>query len=109
MTERKRRRAATEKKTALVTKTVTTTVNKMDETEEVTKEVEVFETDPAYVMVKAGVTRSLAQYESLRVDVSVSMPCYKEMVQQTYDATAEMVADMLENEVDQYLGSCPYL
>ena len=86
------------------TKTVVTSINKGEETEEVTQEVEVFETDPAYISVKAGVTRSLAQYESLRVDVSIMMPCYKEMINQTYEAVADTVSEMLENEVEQYLG-----
>ena len=46
--------------------------------EEKRKSIEVrkFETDPAYVRVNAGVTKNLGNYESLRVDVSLTVPCY---------------------------------
>ncbi len=106
MAERKKRkRKSKEKIVVMSTKTVTTSVVKGEETELVTKEVEVFDVDPAYVSVKAGVTRSLAQYEFLRVDVSIMMPCYKEMVNETYEAIADQVSEMLENEVEQYIST----
>lgn len=63
-----------------------------------------FETDPAYVRVSAGVTRQIRDYESLRVDVAISMPCYKEQVQDTFNEVRERVADFLEQEVNEYLG-----
>lgn len=68
------------------------------------QEIHIFETDPARVRVNAGVTKNLGNYESLRVDVAISVPCYKEMVQETFDAVAEEVSDLLYEEVDNYLA-----
>ena len=102
---RKRKKKNKEKIVTMSTKTVTTSVVKGEETELVTKEVEVFDVEPAYISVKAGVTRSLAQYEFLRVDVSIMMPCYKELIDVTYEAIADQVSGMLESEIDQYLNT----
>lgn len=67
-------------------------------------EVQEFQTDPAYVTVKAGLTKQIRDYESLRVDVSLSVPCYLEDVPATFDAVAEIVAMRLQSEVDNYMG-----
>lgn len=72
------------------------------ESEEI--EVHVFETEPAYVRVAAGQTINLGDFESLRVDVAVTMPCYAEQVGDTQKECAEWVAARLGAEVDQYLG-----
>ena len=58
---------------------------------------------PAYVRVSAGVTKNLGNYESLRVDVSVSMPCHVDDIEGTYDRTSDIVAGYLETEVNNYL------
>lgn len=68
-------------------------------------EVRQFVTEPAYVRVNAGVTKNLGNYESLRIDVSVSVPCYVEEVAQVEKRVAAMVADMLDAEVDEYVGN----
>lgn len=78
-----------------------------DETpEEETVEVEVheFATEPAYIRVNAGVTKSLAPYESLRVDVSLSVPCYTEEIDSIYEGVSQRVYELLEQEVDAYLN-----
>jgi len=67
-------------------------------------EVRRFETEPAYVRVNAGVTKNLGNYESLRVDVSLTVPCYVEEIEQVQQKTAELVADMLDAEVTEYVG-----
>lgn len=69
------------------------------------QEVHVFETEPAMVRVNAGVTKNLGNYESLRVDVAISVPCYAEMVDDTFDAIAEQVSELLADEVENYLDS----
>lgn len=66
--------------------------------------VHVFITDPAYVRVGAGVTRKIADFESLRVDAGVSIPCYKEQIEEQFDASAEWVAERLDEQLDQWLG-----
>jgi hypothetical protein len=61
-----------------------------------------FEVDPAYVRVNAGVTRNLGNYESLRLDVSITVPCYVEKIQETFDAVSTRVAALLESEIEKY-------
>lgn len=71
-----------------------------DEFEEI--DVQKFDVEPAYVSVKAGVTKSLREYESLRVDVSAQIPCYREKMDETFTYGADWVADKLVEEVDNY-------
>ena len=72
----------------------------VDEYEEV--EVQVFHTEPAFVKASAGVTKSLRQFESLRVDVSMTLPCYTEKADEAFDYAAGWVSDRLYDEVDNY-------
>ena len=76
--------------------------NSTEEIETVEKEVHIFETDPAFVRVSAGMTVNLGDYESLRVDVAVTMPCYAEMVDETQQEIGAWVQDRLQNEIDEY-------
>ncbi len=64
-----------------------------------------FVTEPAYVRVSAGVTKNIGNYESLRVDVAITAPCYIEEVKEVEERIAVMVSDMLTKEVDEYLGT----
>jgi len=106
MSERKRRsRKAPAKQQNEGTKKVWVTPFKnADEIETVEKEVHIFETEPAYVRVAAGQTINLGSYESMRVDVAITMPCYTEMVDETQLECANWVAEKLQYEVDQYTG-----
>ena len=63
-----------------------------------------FVTEPAYVRVSAGVTRNMGNYESLRLDVSVSIPCYVEEIERVQAEAADIVAKALEREQDNYTG-----
>lgn len=72
----------------------------VDEYEEI--EVQKFQVEPAYIFVKAGTTKSLRQFESLRVDVSAQIPCYMEKMDETFSYGADWVADKLMDEVDKY-------
>jgi len=74
----------------------------LEESEEI--EVQVFETEPAYARVGAGVTKKIREYESLRVDVGASIPCYREQLAEQMEVTAEFVAERLDKECDKYLG-----
>lgn len=67
-------------------------------------EVRTFKTDPAFVRVNAGVTKNLGNYESLRVDVAITVPCYVEEIEKVQKRAAALVADMLDAEVAEYLG-----
>ena len=96
---RKRTRPA--KQEHATTKRITTNIYGK-EAEAVTKEVEVFETDPAYVRVNAGRTVNLGNFESLRVDVSITVPTYKETIEETFEALGDEVESMLDYEVSRY-------
>ena len=62
-----------------------------------------FETEPAYVRVNAGVTKNMGNYESLRLDVSISMPCYVEEIDEVQAIVADSVADFLDAEIKNYI------
>lgn len=105
MVERVRRQ--TRNSTAAVHESVlTVTGSGVGVTEEKRKVLEVrrFETEPAYVRVNAGVTKNLGNYESLRVDVSLTVPCYVEEIEKVQPRVAGLVADMLDKEVEEYVG-----
>ena len=67
-------------------------------------EVHKFITEPAFIRVSAGVTKSTGNYESLRVDVAVTRPCYVEAIDTVYAEVAEYVAEKLDAEIRAYLG-----
>lgn len=71
---------------------------------EKTIEVHKFITDPAHVRIAAGVTKSTGNYESMRIDVSVTLPCYKEQVDDTINHLSAYVAEKLDAEITEYLG-----
>lgn len=106
MTEskRKRTRKAPAKTDAKVTKTVRTKVFG-EEKEEQDVEVMPFEVEPAYVRAAIGTTRNLGDYESLRIDVAVTIPCYVETINETYEEAAEWVAEKLEEELELFAES----
>lgn len=50
-----------------------------------------FISQPASISVKAGLTINLGNYESGRVDVMLTMPCYPEEVDETYEVVKQWV------------------
>ncbi len=101
---RRVRRRGSEVTTHDATVTVLASGVGIDEEKRKVIEVRKFETEPAFVRINAGVTKNLGNYESLRVDVAISVPCYVEEIETVQKRTAEMVADMLDTEVEEYLG-----
>ena len=67
--------------------------------------VQKFEADPAYVRVNAGVTKNVGEYESLRVDVSISVPCYKEEIDEIIPVVGDMASDHLDQQVALFMGT----
>lgn len=61
-----------------------------------------FAVEPAYVRVSAGMTVNMGNFESLRVDVAISMPCYKEEIDEAVPIVADMVSAHLTEELYQY-------
>jgi hypothetical protein len=64
------------------------------------------EANPAYVGVSGSTTKNLGNYESLKVSVSVNLPCAPTApaVRKTFDAASEMVAEFIKLEIDNALG-----
>lgn len=102
---RTRKRTKPQEQAVESTKRVTVVPFKdSDEEEVVEKDIHVFQSDPAYIRVSAGQTINMGDYESLRIDVALTMPCYPEMVDDTQAEVADWVANRLADEVDNYTG-----
>jgi hypothetical protein len=84
-----------------VLKVFTSSVGVEEERQEVI-EVRKFEVEPAYIRVNAGVTKNMGNYESLRIDVSLSVPCYVEEMDKVFPKVADMVAAYLDIEKENY-------
>lgn len=73
--------------------------------ETVDVDVHEFVSEPAYIRVGAGTTRNMGNYESLRVDIAITMPCYPNEIDRVYPQVSDKVYDLLDEEVSMYLGS----
>jgi hypothetical protein len=60
-----------------------------------------FVTEPARVQMDLGLTLNLGNYESARVAVSVTIPCYKEEMEAAYAFGSAWVKDRIQKEVDE--------
>ena len=56
-----------------------------------------FISQPASISVKAGMTINLGNYESGRIDVMLTMPCYPEEVDETYESVKQWVDARVEH------------
>lgn len=64
------------------------------------------EEDPAaFVRVGAGMTINLDNYESLRIDCGVTIPCKRESLKEAYDIASEFVAERISEEQVHWLGT----
>ena len=54
--------------------------------------------EAAYVKVAAGLTINIGNFQSLRVDVSVSLPCLSSECERTYETASAYVAEFLQQE-----------
>lgn len=61
-----------------------------------------FLVEPAYVRVNAGMTKNMGNYESLRVDVSLTVPCYTEEIDRVFPSVADRVSVFLQDELKNY-------
>ena len=68
---------------------------------DVTIEVNTFATDPARVQVGYGTTLNLGNFESARVDVLVSVPCYKEEIDDAFVAAKKWVEEKVAAEIHE--------
>jgi hypothetical protein len=58
-----------------------------------------FLTQPAKVAVKYGATLNMGNFESVRVDIMVEMPCYKEDVDELYKVIADYTESLITEHV----------
>jgi hypothetical protein len=61
-------------------------------------EVKAFDGTPAEVRVTASRTINLGNYESLRIEAGVSLPCYAEEVERGLEVGSNIVGKIIENE-----------
>jgi len=66
-------------------------------------EVRKFEVEPAYISVNHGRTMNLGDYESARLDVRVSVPCYPEEINEALLYADKTAHDFLEDSIDEYV------
>ena len=63
-----------------------------------------FVTDTANVSVKFGATIPTGDYQSVRVDVMISCPCYKEEVVDVFYNVRDLCDKLVEGEVSRLTG-----
>ena len=59
----------------------------------------IFDEEPAIVRSSMGATLSMGGYESIRVDVAITMPCHPENVKKMYKKIRDEVEGLLQKEV----------
>lgn len=97
------KKATAEEKTA--TFVVTNTYSKSgkpagENVDEGTIMVRRFETDVAVVGVDYGMTMNLGNYESVKVNVALQMPCYVEEIDGAHEFAAKWVEDRVGKEIN---------
>ena len=88
-----------EKRDALIR--VTRTVLGQEKMEEKYLEIRPFATTPAQVTVAGSRTVNLGNYESAKIHVAVTMPCYKEEVREVLDSVTRFVDEELSRRLDE--------
>ena len=61
-----------------------------------------FRVEPAYVRVNVGMTKNMGNYESLRVDVSLTIPCYTEEIDKVFAMAADKASTFMGEELKNY-------
>lgn len=75
------------------------------------KEVEVLRSiftdneQPALVKVGAGMTINLGNFESLRIDCGVTIPCHPHDIERAYEVASNFVADRIADEQTAWTGA----
>lgn len=64
-----------------------------------------FETAPAYVCNKVGVTKNMGNFESVRIDVGVKIPCYTEEINEVEKQAAMWVDRKMDAKLSEIEGS----
>lgn len=59
---------------------------------------------PAYIKVAAGLTINMGNFESLRIDCAVTLPCRRESLQEAHQIASDFVAERISEEQTNWLG-----
>jgi len=63
-----------------------------------------FETEPAKVTVDYALTVNLGNFESAKIGVSVTVPCYSEEIDKAYEFAQGWAEERLSHERDQIVN-----
>jgi len=66
-----------------------------------------FDVEPAFVRASVGVTRNTGNYESLRIEASLTMPCVPERADDVFRQCAERVGGWITQELEYYGVAAP--
>lgn len=92
-----------EDETLVVTRTHVVARQEIDgTTKKKTLKVRRFKVEPAFVRVSSGTTKNLGNYESMRIDVSITLPCYAEEIDDVVPVLADKVAKYVDEEIKLY-------
>jgi hypothetical protein len=94
---------ALSQQSAPATATVTRTVGKVGAEETVSETIEIkrFVTAPAQIDVGYGMTLNIGNYESARLDVRISIPCYREEVEDAYEYARKWAEAKMQQQVQE--------
>jgi hypothetical protein len=59
---------------------------------------------PAMVRVSGGLTINQGNFESLRIDCSVTIPCHRSKIEEAYQIASDFVADKVAEEETNWMG-----
>lgn len=62
------------------------------------------ERPPAYVRISAGLTLNLGNFESLRIDCAVELPCLPEDLESAYEEASDFVQEKIAQEEEKWVG-----
>ena len=81
------------------------TVSQVDNTDKVEIPLENIK-NPGYVGVKGGITKNLGNFESARIEISISLPCHPSDagLEETYQKATAFVDDLIARELRKVTG-----
>ena len=82
---------------------ITVSETKFNQTTEEKKLIQIrpFATDPAHITVKLGRTINLGNFESAKIEVALTAPCYVEECKLVYDEVMDFVQERISAEVSK--------
>ncbi len=60
-----------------------------------------FVVEPAYVNYSEGATINVGNYQSVRVDVGITLPTYVEEIEGAFEKAKQIVSERINKEIDE--------